>query len=492
MVDPLVGNGWLTAQAQAKPDGVALHWQGQEWTYVSLEKWVQRCAGTLREVFPSLPLATHVAILAPNCPEYVCLIHAFARLGWVLVPLNSRLTVAEWAWQLENSQSALLLYHASLADKVAELPLTVQRCCFEPLTTVMGEEMPALSPSPHPLQAIVYTSGTTGQPKGAMISFANHFYSAIASASRLGVLPNDYWLSCLPLYHVGGLAVVFRSCLYGTTIDLHAGFELEAISHSLATNPITLISLVPTMLYRLLKTGTLFPATMRAILLGGAAATPELLAEAIAQKLPVALTYGLTEAASQVATIQPEKCRHKPGSVGKPLLFTQLQIVNEQGQTIPNGQIGEIVVTSPTVMAGYWANSLATAQTIRHGQLFTGDMGYFDQDGDLWVVQRRTDLIISGGENIYPTEVEALLRQHPAVAEACVVGLPHAEWGQQPAAMVVLREGFEITPQTLQAYCRQHLAPYKQPRAILLAPALPLTASGKVARQQIIQQLVLL
>ena len=203
-------------------------------------------------------------------------------------------------------------------------------------------------------QAVVFTSGTSGKPKGVPLTFNNHFYGAMASAYRLGVMPDDVWLSCLPLYHVGGLAVIWRSCLYGTAVNLHPRFILEEVNRALDTLPITLISLVPTMLYRLLETRENWPETLRLALIGGAAATPDLVAKAQAANVPIATTYGLTEASSQVATMLPENVARKPGSVGKPLLFTIVDIVDENGRSLPPNAYGEIVVSGPTVMAGYF------------------------------------------------------------------------------------------------------------------------------------------
>ena len=348
-----------------------------------------------------------------------------------------------------------------------------------------------------------------------MLTFANHFWSATASSYRLGIDPDDRWLSVLPLYHVGGLAVIFRSCLYGTAVILHNRFDLDAINHSLDNDGATLISLVPTMLHRLLQSRDHWPDSLRLILLGGAAATPELVEQAnnlpklvdgnqlsvnrpTDYRLPlVAPTYGLTEAASQVATMLPEDAARKPGSVGKPLMFTTVNIVDDQDRELPPGEIGEIVVRGPTVMAGYYEDlglkiedEAAQSSIINHqSSIHTGDMGYLDEDGDLWVVQRRTDLIVSGGENVYPAEVEGVLRGCTAVSQVCVVGIPHSEWGQQVAAMVQLKPGQALTEESLLAFCREHLAGYKQPRHILFVDDLPQTASGKIARREVAARL---
>ncbi len=290
----------------------------------------------------------------------------------------------------------------------------------------------------------------------------------------------------LPLYHVGGLSIVLRSVLYGTAIELHTRFELEQVEQALQKRPISLISLVPTMLYRLLQQKrSEWTQSLRLVLLGGAAPSEELLSLAKSHKVPFATTYGLTEAASQVATLTPDKALLKSGSVGRPLLWTDVTIQKAGGALCANGEIGEIVVRGPTVMQGYYQEPEATAQAIKNGWLYTGDMGYIDDNGDLWVIQRRSDLIVTGGENVYPSEVEAILRQHPAVKDACIVGVPDVEWGQRVAAMVVIEEGKHITADDLMAFSRQHLAGYKQPRLIKFVDELPQTASGKVHRSRV-------
>jgi O-succinylbenzoic acid--CoA ligase len=246
---------------------------------------------------------------------------------------------------------------------------------------------------------------------------------------------------------------------------------------------VTLVSLVPTMLYRLIDSREAPPPHLRMALIGGAAATPELVQAAQRAGFPVVTTYGLTETASQVATQTPERTQIKPGSVGKAIPFTEISIESEDGHPLPTGQIGEVVVRGPTVMRGYHQHEDATALTLRGGSLHTGDLGYLDEDGDLWLVQRRSDLIVTGGENVYPAEVEAALRTHPTVRDACVVGVAHPEWGQQVAAMVV-PDG-EIRGDEIATYLRERLAGYKIPRIVQFVDALPLTGSGKVERKAV-------
>jgi O-succinylbenzoic acid--CoA ligase len=505
-----VTTDWLRARAAATPEANALLVDGRWWRFGELDALASRLCARLAA--DGARPGDHVAVLLPNSLPMAVTVFALARLGAVMVPLNTRLTAGEVAWQVAQADCTRLIYAlqsaAQTADVPAELPRVALAVDSEQWTAsskrsgtdssqslLTNDQRPTTNSysSPtfdHP-QAIIFTSGTTGYAKGALITFANHFWSAVASAFRLGVVPGDRWLACLPLYHVGGLAVLFRACLYGTAVVLHDGFDTAAVRRSLRDDGITLISLVPTMLSRLLHEGLTAadaPA-LRLILLGGAAAPAPLLDEARAAGLPVAVTYGLTEAASQVATLLPDGVAGKPGSAGKPLLFTTVAAVDDEGNELPPGQPGEIVVRGPTVMAGYYGDEPATAAALRGGRLHTGDFGYVDAGGDLWLLDRRADLIVSGGENVYPAEVERVLREHPAVALAAVVGLPDADWGQQVAAAVVLRSPGAATADELLAHCRARLAGYKRPRRLVLRDELPQTASGKVQRRLVAEQL---
>jgi O-succinylbenzoic acid--CoA ligase len=477
---------WLAAQSQARPDGPALVFQSRTWSYAELDQQVDELCRRLACLH--IPRGAYVAVHLPTSPEYVFLVYALMRLGLRLTPLNTRLTAEELAVQLEQFGRAWVICDGS--EKVSGLSR-------EALPVIRLDEiweMPETSYITQPLdlnelQGVIFTSGTSGVPKGAMLTFGNHFWNALGSTARLGMLPSDRWLSPLPLYHVGGLAALFRCCLFGATLVLQAGFEAEAIQESLEDGQISLVSLVPTMLYRLLPQVDWTATRLRAILLGGAAAPQELLAQALLYKVPIALSYGLTETASQAATMLLEGVEKKPGSVGKGLLYTHLRIVDNQERGLPEGEIGEILVSGPTVMVGYYAAPDETRQALRGGWLHTGDLGYLDGEGDLWLVQRRSDLIVSGGENVYPVEVETVLRQHPAVADVCVVGVPDLEWGQQVMAMVELEVEQEMEEGELLAYCRSRLAGYKQPRRLIFVEALPQTASGKIDRRQVLKLL---
>ena len=486
---------WLRVRLQASPEAPAVMTDGSAYTFRELDAMVSRLCGYLKR--EGVAAGEHVALLMPNSPAAVCAIFAMSRLGTTIVPLNTRLTQSEIIWQIKRADCIRILCSPTteaVARQAAEdglhlYVLPEASADLEAWLTVAPMSIETAPPNQnlHSLQAIQFTSGTTGFSKGAMITYANHLWGAIGSAFKLGVQTDDRWLVCMPLFHVGGMAILFRSCLYGTAIVPQRGFDEETIIRSLETEKITLISLVPTMLKRLLDAGLCAGRApdLRLILLGGAAAPTDLLESAFDAGLPVAVTYGLTEATSQVATMRPKEARAKPGSPGRALLFSEVNIVDENGKSAAANQPGEVVVRGPSVMTGYYADDEATRSALRNGWFHTGDIGYLDDDGDLWILNRRSDLIVSGGENIYPAEVERVLRSHPQVAEVCVVGLPHADWGQQVAALVQLDRPGAIDGDELLDYCRKSLAGYKQPRLLVFTDEIPTTGSGKIHRHAV-------
>jgi O-succinylbenzoic acid--CoA ligase len=465
-----------------------LIWKSQVMSFFELDQEVDRWAARLSAA--GVRPDQHIGLLLPNRPETIFLIYALARLGAVLIPFNLRLSARELAWQADQADCRLILHDQASAAMPARLePGAARWLDIDMPGDLKGSALIETTPeswAPERVQAIVFTSGTTGQPKGVQLTFGNHFWSATASALRLGVLPEDSWLLNLPLYHVGGLAIVFRSCLYGTAVVLQQGFDPQATLQAILVEGVSVVSLVPTMLYRLLElphAGEIL-ARLRYLLLGGAGAQPTLLKKALAAAIPLAVTYGMTETASQIATAAPELSARKPGSAGKPLLFCRLRIVNDLGQDLPPGETGQILVNGPTVMPGYYRQDRRPANSIQTEWFATGDLGYLDTDGDLWVVQRRVDLIISGGENIYPVQVEQTLLEHPAVAQACVVGYDDIEWGQQVGALVSLCPGASVDVEELLAFCRQRLAAYKTPRRLRIVAQVPQGETGKLLRKE--------
>ncbi|HKZ51465.1 MAG TPA: o-succinylbenzoate--CoA ligase, partial [Dehalococcoidia bacterium] len=335
------------------------------------------------------------------------------------------------------------------------------------------------------VHSMIYTSGTGGRPKGATLTFGNHFWNAVGSVLNLGLHSDDRWLACLPLFHVGGLAILLRGVIYGIPVVLHEAFDALAVNRAIDEEGVTIVSVVSTMLQQMLEArgDRPSPSSLRCILLGGGPASRLLLEECARRNLPVVQTYGLTEAASQVATLAPEDALRKLGSAGKPLFLTQVRIEGQDGRPLPPGEPGEIVVGGPTVTPGYLNRPAETQGALRRGWLHTGDIGYLDEEGYLYVLDRRDDLVISGGENVYPAEVEEVLRSHPAVLDAGAIGVPDDRWGQVVVAVVSLRPGAEVKEEELLAFCRGRLAPYKVPKRLRFVRELPRNQAGKLLRR---------
>ena len=354
---------------------------------------------------------------------------------------------------------------------------------------------------------LIYTSGTTGRPKGVLLSYGNHWWGATGSVLTLGLREDDRWLACLPPFHIGGLSILLRAAIYGIPVVFPdpsgAHFDPLLVAHAIEAQRATIVSLVGAQLTRLLEVPERgWEAALRCVLLGGGPAPRPLLEACAARGLAVAQSYGLTEACSQVATLAPGDALRKLGSAGQPLLPTEIRIAPmAQAATaeptigdddavaiaLQDHEPGEILVRGPTVSSGYLppeGEGMATrAVSDAEGWLHTGDIGYLDAEGYLYVLDRRTDLIISGGENIYPAEVEAVLLAHPAVGEAGVYGIPDPLWGQRVAAAVVVRPGMPFDEAALLAFCRDRLAKYKVPARIEARESLPRNASGKLLRR---------
>jgi O-succinylbenzoic acid--CoA ligase len=443
-----------------------------------------------------------VAVLLTNGLAFAEILHAIAQRGAVLLPLNARLTPCELAFQLEESGARVLIHGpgplADLAAKSAALSDasgTLDRVEVDlggapavAAAAAVRVGMPAERPPIDPARtlALVYTSGTTGSPKGALLSHRNLFWNAIGSAMHLGVMPEDRWLACMPLFHVGGLSILLRCALYGSAAILHERFDPDAVNRALDEDGVTLVSWVPSMLQRVLaaRAGRRAPRSLRCVLLGGGPAPGGLIERARSQGFPIAATYGLTEASSQVATQPPAFAEHTGALDLRPIFGTQLDTVDDDGKSVC-GQPGEILVRGPTVMDGYWNRPLESERALRGGWLHTGDIGVLDSTGALEVLDRRCDLIISGGENIYPTEVEMVLLEHPAVIEAAVAGRADADYGHRPIAWLVAAPGQRLDPAEIRRFCTDRLAGYKIPVAFAIVDALPRNSAGKLVRERI-------
>lgn len=507
-VAPLLPD-WLTRCAENVPEHVAVHCGQTSWSFAEL---ASQADGLARQLYTAgVREKSRVALLAPNNLAYVALVHALTRLGAILVPLNTRLTHDEMCWQVADVRATLLVCTASMSEHaraiavaLPDMPLAVLHtnafdtpaCATVTLHNVQGAVYHAAEIEARPrldlsaTQVIMYTSGTTGRPKGVLITYGMQWWSAIGSALNLGLHPDDCWLACLPLFHIGGLSILMRSVIYGIRVVLLEKFDETEVNQAIRRDQVSILSVVAVMLQRMLTAldaegeGSRYPASLRCVLLGGGPAPRPLLEQCAVRGIPVAQTYGLTESCSQAVTLAPDDALRKLGSAGRPLAPVQIQIRQDE-RVLAAGAAGVIYLKGPTITPGYADRPAATAEVLRDGWLCTGDLGYLDADGYLYVLDRRSDLIISGGENVYPAEVESVLLAHPGIAEAGVCGQDDPRWGQVPIAFVKTRPNSSPGAAALLTHAQQRLARYKVPHAIHFVDELPRNSSGKLLRREL-------
>ena len=460
---------WLAARAQATPEAEALVGEGRALSWAALAARVAGATDALADA--GVGAGERVALRLPaGADAFVALLATWER-GACAVPLHLRLPPAAQEGQIARV-GATLVVDAPLEAKAAT-------------------RVPGAVPSPVPYDAeapavVLFTSGTSGTPKPAVLRYRNLAASARASRAHLGTGVGDRWLACLPFFHVGGLSILARALCDGAGVLIQPRFDVEAVSEAIDERAITRVSLVPTTLKRLLdaREDRPPPPTLRTVLVGGAAAPPALLARARAAGFPVLASYGLTETASQVATAAPED--PPDGRVGRALPGSEFRICDPDGRVLAVGEEGEIQVRGPTVFAGVLGDAAASRAALgADGWLRTGDVGRLDAEARLQVLDRRSDRIISGGENVHPAAVEAALLEHPAVDEVAVWRLPDADLGHRVVAWVVPRAGAALSAESLDAHARARLAGHERPREVRFLAELPRNAMGKVVRREL-------
>ncbi len=415
-----------------------------------------------------------VGILGVNSLDWIALAWAVGRIGAVLVPLSPRLGPEEIAWQVERARVVRLFADSGHPAHAPAYAHSID----EAFDAGRPASSPRPSLDPRRPRTILFTSGTTGHPKAAVLTNGNHRAHARASARALGMRPGDRWLLCMPLFHVGGLNIVHRCFKTGTDIILHDAFAPDAVSRTIDEEGVTIVSFVETMLRRVIdaRDGRPFPSSLRAIVAGGGPVGDDL----IEAHPAVLASYGLTESCSMATLVSPGASRGERHSAGRPLPGVRIRIVDEEGAELPAETEGSIEVRGPVVMKEYLRERTATRATLHDGWLRTGDIGRLDAAGCLHVVARRDDLIVSGGENIYPAEIEAYLRTHTAVADLVVIGIDDPEWGQRPLAVVVAR-GTPPEAGVLERFLEERIARYKIPR-IVFTGEIPRLPNGKPDR----------
>jgi O-succinylbenzoic acid--CoA ligase len=447
---------WLARAARARPTRVAIQTPGGSCTYAELLVAAELGADALAA--RGVRHSERVAIALPPGLAFARALHACMLLGAVAVPVDLRLSAGE--------REAIADDAAFLVDE----PLPGVTAAAAAGSADAREQAPAAGSVRHDLDApavVIHTSGTSSAPKPVELTYGNLLWSALGSAVALGLDRDERWLCALPLSHVGGLSILVRSAVYATTAVVHERFETERVLHALREEDVTLVSLVATTLARLLDAGLQHPPRLRCALTGGGPVPAALVERARAAGVPVSMTYGLTESCSQVTTSPVAALRDGELGAGPPLFCTRVEIAHD----------GEILVAGPTV---------APASLADDGWLHTGDLGAIDERGRLSVAGRKTDTIVSGGENVAPSEVEAVLESHPDVLEAAVVGRPDERWGEAVTAIVVARADRAPDEAALRAHCAAALAPYKVPKRVVVREReLPRTRSGKLLRREL-------
>lgn len=487
----------LGSRAETTPETVALveTETGSTWTCRELSASVDAVATELTARIPESDSGAggrRVGYLLEAGPEFVATLYALWRLGWTAVGLHTGLAPGELEAHADAAELDAVVFESGTETlaTTADCPTVAAESIVELDDIEMSQRTSSRAASvpepatwnPDDTALILFTSGTTDEPKGVRLTLGNLLASATASAFRLGVDPDDRWLCCLPVSHMGGLAPTVRTVLYGATLVVQRGFDASATARALDTRQVTQVSLVPTQLKRLLDAGWTPDPSLRTVLLGGAPATRSLLERADEAGVPVYPTYGMTEAASQIATARPAECQANPGTVGRPLVCTDVTIVDGDRLSDP-GEHGEIVVDGPTITPGYLEPAQTRESFGKHG-FHTGDVGYRDENGRLWITGRLDEVLITGGELVCPTDVADVLVTHEGVDDAAVVGLPDEEWGQRVAAVVVPNEE-TVNESELKSYCRERLSSFKVPKQFGFTDEILRTASGTVKRDAV-------
>lgn len=496
----------LRESALAVPDKPLVHINDRSFSYAQIDEISGRIASSLLSL--GLRRGDKVAVQLPNVPQFLFTYFGILKAGLVMVPLNPLLRAGEVAYHLEDSESRLLITFELCAEearqgalKAGDLPTYVVNSPgsdARPEGTkhydelYFAEDTREIVPLPSDETAVLlYTSGTTGKPKGAELTHFQLFMNCTVAGELFGFRDDDIGLAVLPLFHVFGLSSVLNTSVrYQGTLVLVPRFEPQPVIDAIDKHRCTIFSGVPTMYFSLLEAdlGDRDLSSLRIGVSGGAAIPGEAI-RAFEKKVPGCVIlegYGLSESAS-TATFNISADKRKVLSAGKPIWGVDIKIVDDEGTELPPGQhnVGEIVIRGHNIMKGYYNKPEATAEVLRDGWFHTGDLAYADEDGYLFIVDRKKDLIIRGGYNVYPREVEEVLYQHPDVAEAAVIGQPDGRLGEEVVAVVALNGGSAVTSEDIAAFAQERLAAYKYPRVVRVIDELPKGPTGKILKRQL-------
>ena len=494
----------ILRQADLSHDRLAIIFEGRERSYGQLASRVRQLAGLLRA--RGVSLGDRVGFLGLNQPELLETMLAANALGAVFVPLNFRLTAQELTFIIGDAGVHTLIVDAELAPViepvVADLPCRHWFCvegdqgifeALEPAITVAEPITDAVELGAHDTLLIMYTSGTTGLPKGAMLTHGNIIWNNVNASFAFGAKRTDVALTVAPLFHIGGLNVLTLTTLQmGNPLVLMRNFEPGAVLENIERYRVTHMFGAPAMYLFMAQHPSFETADLSSVemFIVGAAPCPESLITLYgARGVQFCQGYGLTETAPFGSFLGPDKSLDKLGSAGLPSVLTELRIVDADNRPLPPQERGEVCIRGPNIMKGYWNRPEATAAAIdNEGWFHSGDIGYLDDEGYLFICDRVKDMVISGGENVYPAEVESVLFEHPAISEVAVIGLPDDKWGEAVTAVAALNANHSLTLEELRAFADKKLARYKLPLRLHLVEALPRNPAGKVLKFQLREQ----
>lgn len=489
---------WPARRARKTPDTVAVICGDDRWTYAQQYQRATRLAHALRQL--GVRRGDRVAILAPNHPVFLETLFASGMLGAVFVPLNTRLAAPELEHCLTDSGSGVLIYAPEYAAVITETGYSGRRVAVANagadalgIEELIASQVSELLDEPVSLDdpcMIMYTSGTTGKPKGAVLTHGNITWNSLNVVIDVDLAGDEVTLVVAPLFHTAGLNMTcLPTLLKGGTVILEPAFDPDRVLELIEHRRVTYLFGVPAM-YDAMAASPRWPeadlSSLRQLTCGGAPVPPATIRTYLERGLAFSQGYGMTETSPGALYLTRDMSVAKAGSAGVPHFFTDVRLVDPDGIDVGQGEKGEILVSGPTVMAGYWNSPDETAHSYHDGEWFrTGDIGMTDEDGFVSIVDRVKDVIISGGENIYPAEVESVLLEHPAVAECAVVGIPDEKWGEVGRAVVAVMTDAEVSETDLLEFLTTKLARYKVPKSVAIVDELPRNAAGKVLRKTV-------
>ncbi len=488
---------WVRRRAELFPKDLALIDPDRSLTWQEFNRRVNQLVEALTE--QGVGFGERIAALLWNSTPFLEAVFATAKMGAILVPINFRLAAPEIRYILDDSGSRLMLAHESFR-RTAELvkdpehlifaadPEQTQDNAYEALLASYPGKEPPSTVHARDIHLMMYTSGTTGRPKGARLSHRNANWNAIQLMLHEASLHNhDVVLTVAPLFHIGGLGVHTLPALYqGVTVVLLPHFDPVDVLNTIQQRKVTALFMVPAMWQALSQVPDFENydlSSLRSLVSGGAPCPIPLIEFYQSRGFTFLEGFGMTETAPNTMILNAQDAVRKHGSIGRPLFYQEARIVNNQDQDVARDTVGELVLKGPNIFEGYWKMPEATQEAFRQGWFHTGDLAYMDEEGFFFLVDRKKDMLISGGENVYPIEVEQVLVRHPNILEAAVIGVPDSKWGAVPYALVVLKDpAHPVSIEDLTHFCRDKLAAFKIPRYMSIVEELPRNATGKVLK----------